>query len=255
MSAVSADLREEWATHAARLQSLGVEIPKDATLVTRNEKDGGVALWIPTGKSTMGSRRGNNDEKPEHNVHLDAFYMDVNPITNTQFSKFARDVGISDWRYPAGFADHPVIGVNWNDASAYCEWSGKRLPTEAEWEKSARGTDGRTYPWGADYDSSVVNGLGGGRTGTSPVGSMPEGASPYGVLEMSGNLWEWVADWYDATYYNWGKSSNPSGPDDGGHRVVRGGSWICHANYLRCAKRDHHEPTYRGRFIGIRCAG
>ena len=201
----------------------------------------------------MGSKTGSKDEKPVHTVQLDGFYMDIYPVTNVQYAKFVQAAGVRDWNLPAGYADHPVVGVSWGNAKAYCDWAGKRLSTEAEWEKSARGGDSRDYPWGKGFEVGNANALGAGYTNTSPVGIFPSGKSPYGVLDMAGNVWEWVADWYDATYYAWGNSSNPKGPDRGEHRVVRGGSWICHTNYLRCTKRDHQPENYRSRFIGFRC--
>ena len=253
LTGIPADLQEEWQIHAERLRELNLDIPQDTPLVKRNELDGGLALWIPSGKFFMGAKRGNKDEKPVRSVQLDGFYLDVCLVTNEQYARFVRATGLQDWKPPTGYADHPVVGVNWANAKAYCDWAGKRLPTEAEWEKGARGTDDRDYPWGKDYAIGNANALGAGYSSTAPVGIFPSGKSPYGALDMAGNVWEWVADWYDANYYLRGNSSNPKGPDRGEHRVVRGGSWICHANYLRCTKRDHHPEAYRSRFIGFRC--
>ena len=250
IAGVPLDLQGEWEAHAARLQE---EVPGNIPLVIRNEVDKGIAVWIPPGKFPMGSKIGNKDEKPVHIVQVDGFYMDLYPVTNVQFAKFVQATGALDWESPAGYADHPVVSVTWENARAYCEWAGKRLPAEAEWEKAARGVDGRNYPWGDEFDTVNGNGLRTGYAGTSPVGNFPSGKSPYGILDMAGNVWEWVSDWYDATYYAWSRGSNPKGPDSGEHRVLRGGAWICHANYLRSTKRDHQPPDYQSNFIGFRC--
>jgi formylglycine-generating enzyme required for sulfatase activity len=181
------------------------------------------------------------DEGSVHLVYLDAFRIDKVEVTNDRYRRFAEAVVMEGHRWcdksePASKnhtpgewsnatlseATQPVVGVDWWDAHAYCTWVGKRLPTEAEWEKAARGTDGRLYPWGNEYDAKVANGTNAvGKT--APVGSYPRGASPYGVLDMAGNAWEWVHDWYDTTYYASAPPRNPPGPASGQHRVLRGG--------------------------------
>ena len=254
---VEVDLQEEWHAHERRLNELGVEVSPGIELVRRNSVDGGMALWIPAGTFAMGERLGDRDEKPVHQVHVDAFYLDIYPITQGQFQRFVRETGyrLGQWEARPDADDHPVVDVSWEDAVNYCQWAGKLLPTEAEWEKAARGTDGRTYSWGEEFEPGRACVLGRGFDGTAPVGNFKEGASPYGLHDMAGNVWEWAADYYAEDYYNWCPLKNPYGPDSGDHNVLRGGAWICHRRYLRCAKREHQLPNYRSRFAGFRCAG
>ena len=235
--------------------------------------------------------------EPENIVHivfLDAFHIDKYEVTNAQFGRFVEEVGHittvesegrgwvytesgweqvsgARWNSPQGpesdlknLLDHPVVHVSWSDARVYCASAGLRLPTEAEWEKAARGTDGRTYPWGEgigrtrgnygaenccrpdDSDGSLF---------TSPVGSYPEGVSPYGAYDMAGNVWEWVADWYDSDYYSKSPERNPKGPSDGFYRVGRGGSWFSAPEpFLRTWFRDRIDPTFTNALLGFRCA-
>ncbi|MFT5376577.1 MAG: sulfatase activating formylglycine-generating enzyme [Candidatus Latescibacterota bacterium] len=253
---VEVDLQQEWHAHEQRLAELGVDVGPGIELVRRNSVDGGMALWVPSGNFSMGERLGDRDEKPIHQVYVDAFYMDVYPVTQGQFQRFVRETGyrLGQWEARPDSDDHPVVEVSWEDAVNYCQWAGKRLPTEAEWEKAARGTDGRTYPWGEDFEPDRACVLGRGFDGTAPVGNFTAGASPYGLHDMAGNVWEWAADYYAEDYYNWCPLKNPYGPDSGERNVLRGGAWICHRRYLRCAKREHQMPEYRSRFAGFRCA-
>jgi formylglycine-generating enzyme required for sulfatase activity/predicted Ser/Thr protein kinase len=215
-------------------------------------------VYVPAGEFTMGSDDGGSDEQPVHTVYLDAFYIDRTEVTNAQY-RACVEAGVCDaLRYTtyydsADYAQHPVVYVSWSDAEAYCRWAGKRLPTEAEWEKAARGTDGRTYPWGEgiDCDHAQYDECDGE---TVPVGSKPKGASPYGALDMAGNVWEWMADWYDSGYYSQSLARNPPGPDSGEYRVLRGGSWYYSQRHADCTSRDSNYPRRRNFNVGFRCA-
>jgi formylglycine-generating enzyme required for sulfatase activity len=157
-----------------------------------------------------------------------------------------------EWQPKSGFDDYPVVEVTWFGARAYCLWAGRRLPTEAEWEKAARGTDGRIYPWGGDIDCEKAH-YANCNGGISPVDSHPAGASPYGVLGLSGNVWEWISDWYSDSYYSELPSHNPSGPDDGLSRVLRGGAWEYDWKHVRATNRRHNGPAVSIFDYGFRC--
>ena len=245
-------------------------------------------LLVPAGRFIMGSEAGGEDERPAHKVELGAFYIDQHEVTNEQYAAFLRDLGTEteakewldgpitaaglrrdgeSWRAVDGYADHPVVGVTWYGAAAYCKWAGKRLPSEAEWEKAARGSDALVYPWGDKFDGARLNycdascelrwrderGVD-GYPQTAPVGSFPKGASPYGALDMAGNVWEWVADWYDADYYQQSPVTDPVGPAAGGERVHRGGSWDSTEEFSRAALRYHVPPAHAAPTLGFRCA-
>ena len=226
-------------------------------------QDGAEMILIPAGEFIMGSPEGEggDNEHPQHTMFLDAFYIDKYEVTNAQYKQFMDARGRKAPKYwddgKYNQPNQPVVGVTWHDAVAYAKWAGKRLPTEAEWEKAARGTDGRKYPWGNEWDSSKCNSGfdGDGYKGIAPVGNFHDGASPYGVMNMAGNVWEWVADWYDEDYYSRSPQQNPKGPDSGSSRVLRGGSWYgANQADLRCAYRYGYGPGLRYFFRGFRCA-
>lgn len=205
---------------------------------------------IPAGRFLMGE--GVESKHPIYEVYLDIFYMDKTPVTNAEYEKF-------DPKHERYFEyegnEQPVVNVSWYEAYMYALWAGKRLPTEAEWEKGARGTDARRYPFGNKFDTKKCN------TNESKIGKTTHvrkykdiGESPYGCLDMAGNVLEWCADWYDENYYKNIKDRNPKGPDNGIFRVLRGGAWNLNQNNARCTSRFKALPDYQDNYIGFRCA-
>ena len=274
-----------------------------------SEVDGMVMVYIAAGGFPMGYEENVfTDDKyanqfPKHIVYLDGYWIDKTEITNGMFSKFvnatqyttevekigngyvASDVTVywakvegASWKTPrgpdssiSGMENHPVVQVTWNDANAYCEWAGRRLPTDAEWEKAARGNDMRMYPWGNNDPTGELanlpdislykvlkfewlnNGIDDGFAFTAPVGSYPKGASPYGILDMAGNVWEWVSDWAGKYVAEDSPSRNPTGPSSGEYHVIRGESWD--VNYGNAAvDRQADSPDGRSASLGFRCA-
>lgn len=248
----------------------------------------GEMISIPAGSFKMGDNFGDGEsrERPVHTVELDAFYMAKFEVTNAEWRKFRDDPGYDNpkfwpegrvmpkdqipyWTQPNNHGgatpnsdNYPVIGVNWDGATAYCNWlsakSGKhyRLPTEAEWEKAARGTDQRRFPWGnvIDYDHANYAGKQKFDTGME-VGSFPKGASPYGVMDMAGNMMEWCQDWYSRDYYQLSPKKNPKGPEKGAYRVMRGGSFFFEGQDLRSYARSAAWPSFQAfRMVGFRIA-
>jgi len=214
---------------------------------------------VPAGNFVMGSDKDQAEAKPAHTVYLDSYYMDVNEVTDALYLECA-EAGIcitgggSRLRNPV-FADYPVMDVTWYDAAKYCEWRGARLPTEAEWEKAARGTDERKYPWGNDPVTCERSRYGDCGWFAVAVGLHPEGASPYGIQDMAGNAWEWTADWYKADYYKVSPTENPTGPEEStGWKSTRGGAWFYMADLMSSIWRNHAPPTAAYSYLGFRCA-
>jgi len=237
--------------------------------------DGAPMVLIPAGPFTMGSHEGLPNERPEHSVTLDAYYLDQYEVTLSLYRKFLQESKHETpptWNDEAAMSvgDRPAIGMRWGSAAAYCQWAGKRLPTEAEWEKAARGTDRRRYPWGdmqpfvdmANYNRGMwvseavtLVAITSGHDGMSVRHGLKEGGrSPFGISHMAGNAAEWVADWYDRDYYQKSPGKNPPGPATGEKRVLRGGSWADLPSALRVTARFSAEPDFEDRTIGFRCA-
>ena len=224
-------------------------------------------VTVPAGSFIMGSNSGERMERPAHRTTLGAFTIDKYEVTQSHYLKFVKDTGrippSCGWEPEGRYANHPVVCVTWHDAEAYCRWRGQRLPTEAEWEMAARGPDSRLFPWGempATCQLAIMDdgAQGCGAKFAQAVGSRKRGQSPCGAMDMAGNVWEWVADWFDEHYYDsWRMpKENPQGPADGTLKVARGGSWgDSMARYLRPSKRNRKAPTESSKYYGFRCAG
>jgi len=251
-----------------------------------------IFVEIPADSFIMGSNDGSSDEKPIHTVYLDKYYMGKYEITVGQFRKFVNATGYktdaeksggasvytngtwqnkadANWGNPyfSQGENSPVVCISWYDANAYCDWAGGLpLPTEAQWEKAARGTDGRKYPWGNSWVGNKCNyglpstpsypGANDGYKYTFPVGSFSTGISPYGCYDMAGNVWEWCSDWYGENYYDSSPSSNPTGPASSSwsYRVLRGGSWLDDGDGCCSSNRGSHYPVARNFIMGFRPA-
>lgn len=232
-------------------------------------------MFIPAGKATIGRNDDSHDSRPMHTVALDAFLIDKHPVTNRMFSHFLNEIGNQEengtkwydekaknarlrwsgncWLVMRNYSEHPIVSVSWHGAVAYCQWVGGRLPTEAEWEKGARGEDDRIYPWGNQTPSYDYANYQGYQVSTTAVGAFPKGASSYGLLDMAGNVWEWVSDWYEHDYYARSLLINPRGPDTGATKVMRGGSWFNIDRHLKVSYRSYSNPGTRTANLGFRC--
>jgi formylglycine-generating enzyme required for sulfatase activity len=243
------------------------------------ESDGMVVHYVPAGSFTMGSPEdeGQEEEHPQHTVYLDPFWIDQTEVTNAQYRRcmeagFCRVPQCEPWDpqptyFDKALSDHAVACVSWFDAARYCEWAGGRLPSEAEWEMAARGPQSTTFPWGDEFDGARLNfcdlsceyrpegaEFDDGQSKDAPVGSYPSGASPYGALDMAGNVWEWANDWMDNSYYARSPLWNPVGPDSGGFKAARGGGWGNSAEEVRAAYRLGVPPERAWETVGFRCA-
>lgn len=241
------------------------------------EIDDAIEIFIPEGEFMMGCDENHNggfncniDELPLHAVFLSSYFIDKYEITNAQYAKCV-DVGVCNhiiYKYSqtrnfyfgnSTYNNYPLINVSWYEADTYCKWVGGRLPTEAEWEKAARGTSVKAFPWGDSTPSCKLANSYNNETGkpcvgdTMPVGSYPAGASQYGVMDLAGNVWEWVNDWYSYSYYSISPYYNPTGVDKGTHKVVRGGAWDYSWEKLRLAYNSDHNPSTRYVSFGFRC--
>ncbi len=228
-------------------------------------------LLVPAGTFKMSCNEGVACVLPAHVVNLDAFYIDKYEVTNAQYLECELEQQCAPPKNPRFYDDknyrnHPVVFVDWNMAVAYCAWRGARLPTEAEWEKAARGRESFSYPWGNKFDGALLNfcdincenagadrNSSDGYGNTAPVGSFAGGVSPYGVYDMAGNVAEWIADWYDENYYAISPSANPLGPESGLYRVLRGGSFLGNRDAVLAYKREFLNPLTAYNYIGFRC--
>ena len=217
-------------------------------------------VFVPAGNFLMGSENSDRNQRPQHKVFLDSFWIDQTEVTNSHYQLCVKEGAcISphevDYFKDTKYNNHPVIYLSWVEAQTFCVWAGKRLPTEAEWEKAARGDDARIYPWGNRKPNPSLLNFYDNEKGTTDVGNFSSGASPYGALDMSGNVWEWTSDWYDPKYYITSPVRNPQGPLTGDRRVVRGGSWFSLTEIVvRTYYRKASIPAAQNYTTGFRCA-
>lgn len=249
-----------WAPHSRRCRG--------CRQTAVNQRDGAELVWIPAGEFLRGSPegQGGGDERPQRKITLDGFWICKTPVTLAQYTRFCQATGKKfepTWGQamradPRGDENAYAVQASWYEAESYAQAMGAELPTEAQWEKAARGSDGRAYPWGNDWEpqrcASLEETIYKFSPGFRPVGSYPSGASPYGVLDMAGNVWEWVADWYDYAYYAGAPEKNPPGPAKGTHKVLRGGCSLYEERFSRCAARMIMAPHVRDwTCTGFRC--
>tara|TARA_Y100001936_G_scaffold118412_1_gene115853 strand:- start:4591 stop:5391 length:801 start_codon:yes stop_codon:yes gene_type:complete len=220
-------------------------------------------ILIPEGYFQMGTFSGNNDEKPMHFVYTSSFYIDKYEVSNKDYQLFMEATGHPEpifWDDPRfNDPEQPVVGVSWHDAMSYSKWKGRRLPTEAEWEKSARGNDGRLWPWGGKFDKGFffffvnIFGKNDNYSHTAPVNYYHSGVSPFGLYNVAGNVWEWCLDWYDKNYYKSSPEINPEGPRGPlKMKVLRGGSWVNSIEGVKVVKRAHNYPNIKNEIYGFR---
>ena len=238
-----------------------------ASDVWKRSTDGMTMVYIPAGEFVIGSEAedpcAHLDEQPKHKVYLNQYWIDQTEVTNAQYQKCVKagmcvepaSCGQGESTYQDALkSDYPVTCLTWDEVGVYCGWVGGRLPTEAQWEKAARGTAELKYPWGNEFESTNCNSEEGGIEGPMPVGSYSlQGNSPYGLMDVSGNVWEWTADWYDIGYYSKASSQNPTGPKSGEHRSLRGGSWYANYCSVRTSYRYYDLPYGRSTGVGFRC--
>jgi len=216
-----------------------------------------VMVYVPGGTFQMGSNDGDSNEQPVHEVTLYSFWIDRTEVTNAQYARCVEDgkcstpSDLSSYARDSYYVDYPVIYVSWDDANDYCTWADAQLPTEAQWEYAARGSEGRKYPWGNEQPNAQLLNYNANLGDTSKGGSYPDGASWVGALDMAGNVWEWVADWYGK--YSSEPQENPTGPSAGVTRVLRGGGWYGPEYLVRAASRYSVTPVSRLDLLGFRC--
>lgn len=257
--------RELVATAETVSAPVAVAAPRDYSMYrTVVGDEGREMVEVPEGPFIMGSGEGDPDEAPEHQVYLSTYYMDLKEVTQVEYERFVKMTKRGKPFIPVFEDDQskilkpelPAIGMSWADAAAYCKWAGKRLPTEAEWEKAARGEGRRRYPWGDEFGRGNAN-VEGDEDGVqylAPPGSFESGRSLYGIYDMVGNVAEWVGDGYDERYYSKAPFRDPRGPEEGQHKVIRGGSWRETPHNARISKRFQAKMWRTDSTIGIRCA-
>ena len=255
-------------------------IPTLAAGATQVSPTGSVTMvYVPAGEflygSTTDDKGADPDEFPQRSINLDAFWIGQTEVTNAMYAAFLNEMGNQmegranwlnpfestvrieqvngNWQPVPGYENYPVVGVTWYGSRAFCNWAGGDLPTEAQWEKAARGTDGRIYPWGNDVNCDNAEFYNCKGRQLKPVGSKPGGASPYGALDMAGNAWEWVQDWYEFGYYETMPAANPAGPAEGTVKVMRGGSFDYDEKHARAADRRNNGPSASPSDHSFRC--
>lgn len=269
------NFKEKFNNFLASLKSLAPARKPDTVTVMSNLKkivgrDGIEMVLIPGGKFIMGSPKdqGEEDEHPQHEVYLNAYYIDIHEVTNKAYKKFVDATSHrvpfvdSEWAepynwkngtYPDGKGDYPVVLISWEDAQAYADYMGEKLPTEAEWEKAARGNlSEKSYPWGEGINEKMTNYC----FSDFPKNLLPVKMYPpngFGLYDMAGNVWEWCSNWYDPSCYLKGIKEDPQGPDKGYYRAYRGGAWINIDKFQRCGERGKNVPDTQSYVIGFRC--